>query len=187
MITRGHAVWFARNFYPTEKSYNGKKGRKRNEVLPPFSISLVNPSPLSSLMQRKVHKRRKIEKSERWLGKSQVAEKKKEKKRKEDERQSNPFTRFEADRSEDVMSSSHEGVPDHGSALTAGWFACPFVPRFFPSYTFNHNAFVKATIGSTRHWWFSVIYLAGGPSSILASTFLYGLEKMWMTEKDWAT
>ena len=83
MITRGHAVWFARNYYPTEKSYNGKKGRKRNEVLPPFSISLVNPSPLSSLMQRKVHKRRKIEKSERWLGKSQVAEKKKKKKRKE--------------------------------------------------------------------------------------------------------
>ena len=46
--------------------------------------------------------------------------KKKEKKRKEEERQSNPFTRFEADRSEGVMSSSHEGVPDHGSALTAG-------------------------------------------------------------------
>ena len=51
----------------------------------------------------------------RWLKK-----KKKEKKRKEEERQSNPFTRFEADSSEGVMSSSHEGVPDHGSALTAG-------------------------------------------------------------------
>ena len=46
--------------------------------------------------------------------------KKKEKKRKEEERQSNPFTRFEADRSEGIMSSSHEGVPDHGSALAAG-------------------------------------------------------------------
>ena len=46
--------------------------------------------------------------------------KRKEKKRKEEERQSNPFTRFEADRSEGVLSSSHEGVPDHGSALTAG-------------------------------------------------------------------
>ena len=29
------------------------------------------------------------------------------------------------------MSSSHEGVPDHGSAFTAGLFVCPFVPRFF--------------------------------------------------------
>ena len=29
------------------------------------------------------------------------------------------------------MSSSHEGVPDHGSALTAELFVCPFAPRFF--------------------------------------------------------
>ena len=29
------------------------------------------------------------------------------------------------------MSSSHEGVPNHGSALIAGLFVCPFVPRFF--------------------------------------------------------
>ena len=31
------------------------------------------------------------------------------------------------------MSSSydHEGVPDHGSALTAGLFVCPFLPSFF--------------------------------------------------------
>ena len=29
------------------------------------------------------------------------------------------------------MPSSHEGVPNHGSALTAGLFVCPFLPRFF--------------------------------------------------------
>ena len=36
------------------------------------------------------------------------------------------------------MSSSHdhEGVPDHGSALTAGLFVCPFLPSFF--FFFHH-------------------------------------------------
>ena len=29
------------------------------------------------------------------------------------------------------MSSSHQGVPNHGSALTPVLFVCPFVPRFF--------------------------------------------------------
>ena len=29
------------------------------------------------------------------------------------------------------MSSSHQGVPNHGSALTAVLFVCSFVPRFF--------------------------------------------------------
>ena len=42
------------------------------------------------------------------------------------EKQSNPVTRFEADHLEGIMSSSHEGVPDPGSALTAGLFVCPF-------------------------------------------------------------
>ena len=47
---------------------------------------------------------------------------------------------------------------------------------FFPSYTFNQDAFSNATIGSTRHWWFSgriLIYQAGSPSAIPASTFLF--------------
>ena len=65
-------------------------------------------------MQRKVRKR---------LGKSHVAEGEKKKKK---EKQSNPFTRFEAYHLEGIMSSSHEGVPDPGSALTAGLFVCPF-------------------------------------------------------------
>ena len=30
-----------------------------------------------------------------------------------------------------VNSSRTFGVPDHGSAFTAGLFVCPFVPRFF--------------------------------------------------------
>ena len=34
-------------------------------------------------------------------------------------------------RNKRIMSSSHEGVADHGSALTAGLFVYPFVPRFF--------------------------------------------------------
>ena len=74
------------------------------------------------------------------------------------------------------MSSSHEGVPDHGSALTAGLFVCPFVPRFFPSYTFNQSVFIKATIASTRQLWFSgriLTYQAGGPGSIPASTSVF--------------
>ena len=63
-------------------------------------------------------------------GKESGSSRTKKKKRKK-EQQSNPFSRFEADYSERIMSSSHEGVPDHGSALTAGLFVCPFVPRFF--------------------------------------------------------
>ena len=51
--------------------------------------------------------------------------------KKKKKKQSNPFTRFEGDNSEGIMSSSHEGVPDHGSALTAGLCVCPFVPRLF--------------------------------------------------------
>ena len=39
-------------------------------------------------MQRKVRKRRKIEKSERWLGKSQVAEGQKKKKKKKKKKNS---------------------------------------------------------------------------------------------------
>ena len=54
------------------------------------------------------------------------------------------------------MSSSHEGVPDEGSALTAGLFVDPFVPFFFSfMYKFNQNVFIKVAIGSTSHWWFS--------------------------------
>ena len=72
------------------------------------------------------------------------------------------------------MSSSQEGVPNHGSALTAGLFVCPFVPHIhFPSYTFNQSVFIKATIASKRHGWFSgriLTYQAGGPGSIPAST-----------------
>ena len=46
MITRGGVVRFARNYRLVEKGYGGKKGSKRNEVLPPLiSVSpLVNPS-----------------------------------------------------------------------------------------------------------------------------------------------
>ena len=94
-----------------------------------FSVSPCESLTLFSLMQRKVRKRLKLEKSERWLGKSHVAEGQKQKKK---EKQSNPFTRFEAYHLEGIMSSSHEGVPDPGSALTAGLliFVCPFWPRF---------------------------------------------------------
>ena len=75
-----------------------------------------------------------------------------------------------------MSSHDHEGVPDQGSALTAGLFVCPFYLVFFPSYTFNQDASSNATIGSTRHWWFSgriLIYQAGSPSAIPASTFLF--------------
>ena len=41
------------------------------------------------------------------------------------------MTRFEGDNSEGIMPSSHDGVPNHGSALNAGLFVCPFLPRFF--------------------------------------------------------
>ena len=42
------------------------------------------------------------------------------------------------------MSSSHEGVPDH-SALTAGLFVCPFVPRFF-----HHIHLTRVDVSSLR-------------------------------------
>ena len=85
------------------------------------------------------------------------------------------------------MSSSHEGVPNHGSAFTAGLFVCPFVPRFFPSYTFYQIVFIKATIASKRHGWFSgriLTYQAGGPGSIPASTsVLFDIdEKMYVND-----
>ena len=85
------------------------------------------------------------------------------------------------------MLSSHEGVPDPGSALNC-WIICmPFCTSFFPSYTFNQSVFIKATIASTRHRWFSgriLIYQAGGPGSIPASTsVLFDIdEKMYVND-----
>ena len=38
--------------------------------------------------------------------------------------------RFEGDHSEGIL-SSFQGVPNHGSALTAGLFVCPFVYLVF--------------------------------------------------------
>ena len=73
------------------------------------------------------------------------------------------------------MSSSHEGVPNHGSALTAGLFVCPFWPRFFHHIHLT-SVFVMAMIGSTRHWWLSgriFTYQAGGPGSIPAGTSVF--------------
>ena len=158
MITRGRDVRFARN-YSLVENWRLRWEKRKKEKWSSSSFQYLPvwiPLTISSLMWRKERKRQKIEKSERWLGKRQVAEGQKKKEEKRKKKQSNPFTRFEADHSEGIMSSSHEGVPGHGSALTAGWFVCPFLPRiFFPSYIFNQNAFVKGMIGSTRHWWFS--------------------------------
>ena len=51
----------------------------------------------------------------------------------------------------------------------------------FPSYTFNQSVSIKATIASTRHWWFSgriLTYQAGDPGSIPASTsVLFDMDK----------
>ena len=51
----------------------------------------------------------------------------------------------------------------------------------FPSYTLNQSAFIKVTIASTRHWWFSgriLTYQAGDPGSIPASTsVLFDMDK----------
>ena len=63
----------------------------------------------------------------------------------------------------------------------------PFLTSFFPSYTFYQSVFIKATIGSTRHWWFSgriLTYQAGGPGSIPASTsVLFDIdEKMYVND-----
>ena len=77
------------------------------------------------------------------------------------------------------MSSSHQRVPDHGIAPTAGLFYALLYLVFFPSYTFNQNAFANSTIGSARHWLFSgriLIYHAGGPGSIPTSTFLFDVD-----------
>ena len=57
----------------------------------------------------------------------------------------------------------------------------PFCTSFFPSYTFNQSVFIKATIASKRHGWFSgriLTYQAGGPGSIPASTtVLFDIDK----------
>ena len=64
------------------------------------------------------------------------------------------------------MSSSHQGVPDHGGALTTGLFVGPFLYLVFSIvYKFNQNVFIKATIDFESHWWFSrriLTYPAGG-------------------------
>ena len=71
------------------------------------------------------------------------------------------------------MSSSHEGVPDHGSAFTAGLFVCPFVPRFFHHIHLTRASSLRqrlaqqGTDGSVVE--FSLTMQAAGPSSIPAS------------------
>ena len=63
----------------------------------------------------------------------------------------------------------------------------PFCTSFFPSYTFNQSVFIKATIASTRHLWFSgriLTYQGGGPGSIPVSTsVLFDIdEKMYVND-----
>ena len=84
------------------------------------------------------------------------------------------------------MSSSHEGVPDHGSALTAGLFVCPFVPLFFHHIHLTRVSLLRQRLPQ-RHRWFSgriLIYQAEGPGSIPASTsVLFDIvEKMYVND-----
>ena len=84
------------------------------------------------------------------------------------------------------MSSSHEGVPDHGSALTAGLFVCPFVPRFFHHIHLTRVSSLRQRLPK-RHGWFSgriLTYQAGRPGSIPASTsVLFDIvEKMYVND-----
>ena len=84
------------------------------------------------------------------------------------------------------MSSSHEGVPNHGSALIAGLFVCSFVPRFFHHIHLTRVSSLRQRLPK-RHGWFIgriLTYEARGPGSIPASTsVLFDIvEKMYVND-----
>ena len=151
MVTRGRSVRFARNYNLAEKSYSGKKARKRNEVLPPFSIPppRVNPSHaflfnVEESTQRDVQ-RRKIEKSKRCLGKSQVAE-----------RQNNKENKNSQIPSQDLMLIILKVLCCHLTKVSL-----TMVVRFLLDYLYAL---------------LYLIYQAGSPCSIPACVFLFEMD-----------
>ena len=82
------------------------------------------------------------------------------------------------------MSSSHEGVPNHGSALIAGLFVCPFVPRFFHDIYLTRVSSLRQRLPQRGTGGSILTYQAGGPGSIPASTsVLFDIdEKMYVND-----
>ena len=155
MVTRGRSVRFAWNYNLAEKSYSGKKARKRNEVLPPFSIPPPSVNPSHAFLFNVEESTQETENREKWKmsGKELGSWKAKKEENKNSQIPS-----------QDLMLIILKVLCCHLTKVSL-----TMVVRFLLD---NLYAFLYLT------------YQAGGPGSIPACVFLFDMDykKMWMAE-----